>query len=64
MKGLRLKFPEIIKKKSLERMRCDNTSARLWGGEEKGVFSLRLKKGTLVRPLEELAESQEAQVTQ
>ena len=45
-------------------MRCGNTFARLWGGEEKGVFSLRLKKGTSVRPLEELDESQEAQVTQ
>ena len=59
-----MKFPEVILKKSLERMRCDNTFAHLWGGEEKDVFSLSLKKGTSVRPLEELDESREAQVTQ
>ena len=45
-------------------MRCDNTFACLWGGEEKDVFSLSLKKGTSVRPLEELDVSLEAQMTQ
>lgn len=44
-------------------MRCDNTFACLWGGKEKDVFYLSLKKGISVRPLEELDESQEAQVT-
>lgn len=58
-----MKFPEVIFKKSLERLRCDNTFARLWGEEGERSFSLSLKKGISVRPLEELDESQEAQVT-
>lgn len=64
MKGLRHEISRGYFKKSLERMRCDNTFARLWGGKEKDVFYLSLKKGISVRPLEELDESQEAQVTQ